>query len=855
MLTKILLELLNKVNTINTLTSNRPNKIVRTDSNGIYVESEASRRKFENNEATDPHAYIPFEFLTTAWEEFIQQRMVSASDFTKTRGRSSFIMALFAKLPYVKVIKEPAGTKIKLKEFKTDQLPCEQFHKVIRFLDQVTEGTYDPPALSKQAKNDNEYRILSRARQDLRLLGLLNNANQISERFHTYEASLDKSAFIRDLVLEKEYFQIALFVLQLLEAYPKNEKKVALIELGMLIVRNSQGENLMVESVAKERTHNLLMWLEKLEVIDSNWAPIEEITLEENTVSTRLRDQFLHIMNNYPQAKSQPFGGHELGSFVRNDITDELKKLPFVNGQYVVTGSVGQGNWASVPWIAIMNKKVTISTQRGYYIGYLFSEDLQELYLTFAQGVTETSKEEMLRIKEAIRSEIGMDDRFQKDDNIYLGPSKRARDYAVSTAVYVKYKLENFPSEEIIVGDLEKMVRYYEEFVTLNEGVNYIPTDPPKVVAMPKADYMSNQALVEHIYQYIKSKGFFYEKNEITNLFLSLKTKPFVIISGISGTGKTKIIEWFAESVGANEENGQFTLIPVRPDWSDGSDLIGYKDIKGDFVEGPLTKVMQKTLNNPTKPHFVLLDEMNLARVEYYFSDLLSVMESRNWKDGEIVSSEILDSSMVGRSIGFPENMYIVGTVNMDETTHPFSKKVLDRAITIEFNRVQLDYLDFLEGTFVEVQAKNIENSMLRADYLYLKDLASKHMELIKETSLTLVHINEALKQLGAQVGYRVRDEICMYLAYNQEGKLFPQEDAFDYCLVQKILPRISGSASRVEHTIKELFKLLTNQELSEDIEDYTAYIKVSKYPRSTEKLVEMYRRLTHDGFTSFWIS
>ncbi|MEA3318674.1 MAG: AAA family ATPase [Bacillota bacterium] len=368
-------------------------------------------------------------------------------------------------------------------------------------------------------------------------------------------------------------------------------------------------------------------------------------------------------------------------------------------------------------------------------------------------------------------------------------------------------------------------------------------------------NYISHKLVVEHIHSYIINKGFLYSIEDVNNLYLSMKTKPFVIISGISGTGKTKIIELFAESLGATEKNGQFTLIPVRPDWSDGSDLIGYKDIKGNFVEGPLTKVMLKALDNPSKPHFVLLDEMNLARVEYYFSDLLSVMESRNWKDGEIVSSEILDSSMVGRSIGFPENLYIVGTVNMDETTHPFSKKVLDRANTIEFNRVQLDYLDFLQGTTEAIDPKYIENDMLRADYLYLKDLASKHMELIKETSLTLVGINEVLKPLGAQVGYRVRDEICMYLAYNQEGKLFSQEDAFDYCLVQKILPRISGSDSRVEHTIKELFKLLMNQELLEDIEDYSAYLKLSKYPRSTEKLVEMYRRLTHDGFTSFWIS
>ncbi|TFE01487.1 DUF3578 domain-containing protein [Jeotgalibacillus salarius] len=572
-------------------------------------------------------------------------------------------------------------------------------------------------------------------------------------------------------------------------------------------------------------------------------------------MNTKLREKFLNIMNNYPNARTQSFGGHHLGTFVRNEVTRELKKLPFLSDQYVVTGSVGQGNWAGVPWIALMNNQITTSTQRGYYIVYLFSEDMQELYLTLAQGVTETSREEMLRIKNSIRSELDIDARFHKDDDIYLGPSHRARGYAASTALYVKYRLENFPSEDQIVEDLEKIVGYYEDFISQNEGNESKSHEPPIVVADPSADYMSNKTVIDHIYQYIKNKGFFYEREEIKNLFLSIKTKPFVIISGISGTGKTMVIKWFAESLGATKENGQFELIPVRPDWSDSSDLIGYTDIKGDFIEGPLTKVMQKALDNPQKPYFVLLDEMNLARVEYYFSDLLSVMESRDWKNNEIVTSEILDESMTGRSIAFPENMYIIGTVNMDETTHPFSKKVLDRANTIEFNRVKLDYFDFLQETNEALASKQINNDILRSDYLYLKDLTEKHMDLIKEVSYTLVGINEALKPLGAQVGYRVRDEICMYLSYNREGEMFSYEAALDYCIVQKILPRISGSDSRVDQTLKELFKLITNQELREDQEDYTDYIKVSKYPRSTEKLLEMYRRLSHDGFTSFWIS
>ncbi len=105
------------------------------------------------------------------------------------------------------------------------------------------------------------------------------------------------------------------------------------------------------------------------------------------------------------------------------------------------------------------------------------------------------------------------------------------------------------------------------------------------------------------------------------------------------------MVQWFAESVGATEENGQFALIPIRPDWNDGSDLLGYVDIKGDFKPGPLTKVIEKATESDA-PYFVLLDEMNLARVEHYFSDILSVMETRRWQDGKMVTSTLLPAEI-----------------------------------------------------------------------------------------------------------------------------------------------------------------------------------------------------------------
>ena len=367
---------------------------------------------------------------------------------------------------------------------------------------------------------------------------------------------------------------------------------------------------------------------------------------------------------------------------------------------------------------------------------------------------------------------------------------------------------------------------------------------------------MTYKDLTSHIHNYISSKGFLYSQEEVINLFLSLKSKPFVILSGISGTGKTKMIQWFAESVGANEENGQFVLIPVRPDWNDGSDLLGYVDIKGDYKEGPLTKVIDRAANDPDHPYFVLLDEMNLARVEHYFSDILSVMESRKWQDGKMITSPLLHKEVTKRkeNLTLPSNLYVIGTVNMDETTHPFSKKVLDRANTIEFNRVELSNLEFLKD-LTEVQMQPVSDELFRSKYLHLKDVYKEKEELVVKVTEVLEKINEVLRLTNAHVGYRVRDEICFYLAYNEEGNLLPFEQAFDHCILQKILPRIAGSDSRVERLLEQLYSLFTKKTLSEDEEINKEDVKNALYPKSAAKVLEMIGRLRDDGFTSFWIS
>src|SRR5690606_30119358 len=142
------------------------------------------------------------------------------------------------------------------------------------------------------------------------------------------------------------------------------------------------------------------------------------------------------------------------------------------------------------------------------------------------------------------------------------------------------------------------------------------------------------------------------------------------------------------------------------------------KDLSGVFRRGKLTYVLEEASapENQQKPYFVCLDEMNLARVEHYFSDLLSILETQRWQEGHIETHMVVTEDQVGRKIGVPQNVFFIGTVNMDETTHPFSKKVLDRANTIEFNHIELDNFKGLEN--VVVSNEEIEEMYPSANFL-----------------------------------------------------------------------------------------------------------------------------------------
>lgn len=394
-------------------------------------------------------------------------------------------------------------------------------------------------------------------------------------------------------------------------------------------------------------------------------------------------------------------------------------------------------------------------------------------------------------------------------------------------------------------GDLSAAMRLYKKFLMiLNESAD-LEGDEEELQD-------STKEILEKIRDYIVSKGFGYPEGLIENFFLSLKSKPFVILAGTSGTGKTRLVKLFAEAIGA-----EYKLVSVRPDWSDGSDLFGHYDLNGNFIEGPVSNVFDAAVANPSKPILLCLDEMNLARVEYYLSDFLSVIESREKKeDGSIETAEIAQYKN-----GIPDNLYIVGTVNMDETTFPFSKKVLDRANTIEFSYV--DLMPVFDMAEAKTEALSLPNSLLRTEYLVLAKDCISDAEYVGEICAELQHINEILLKANAHVGYRVRDEIVFYLLNNKKAEyLITHESALDNEILQKILPRIQGSSASIRDMLCELFKICaadyTQKSGDSDSERMRKILNdasiVCMYRKSAEKLELMVRRFEDDGFTSYWL-
>jgi hypothetical protein len=328
--------------------------------------------------------------------------------------------------------------------------------------------------------------------------------------------------------------------------------------------------------------------------------------------------------------------------------------------------------------------------------------------------------------------------------------------------------------------------------------------------------------VIAYLEAFIAAKGFHFPPLAVASYYCALKAKPFAILAGLSGTGKTRLTTLLAEGL-TEKTLTQYLLLPVRPDWTDPTPLLGYFN--------PLTGRYQRTvfidfITEATRPenrhlaYFVCLDEMNLARVEHYFADLLSAMET---EDQQLLLGENL-------RLAIPPNLFITGSVNVDEASHPFSRKVLDRANVLEFATV-----DFATPT---QSAKKISlttpPTIHERQRIFLAPPPPLGEAQVVAITATLTEINAILTPSGQHFGYRVRDEILRFMAC--ASTIIPTDTALDLQLLQKILPRLSGVAESLLPALRALL----------------AYTE-TRFPLTAHKITRMCQRAETMGFVTFF--
>ena len=379
------------------------------------------------------------------------------------------------------------------------------------------------------------------------------------------------------------------------------------------------------------------------------------------------------------------------------------------------------------------------------------------------------------------------------------------------------------------------------------------------------------------------------------NAYLTaIRTKPFLLLAGISGTGKSRIVRELAFMTCPKELQdedgttpGNYCMIEVKPNWHDSSELLGYYSSfnGGGYRFTKFDRFVVKAWLNPDVPFFVCLDEMNLAPVEQYFAEFLSVLETRSRdQEGHVVTGALVDkqyfkddtkmkedfgldgaddwtikvrSDLVNKGLTLPPNLIVIGTVNMDDTTYQFSRKVIDRAMTIEMNGGELSQM-FGNSNSLKYRSDEdvVKLGLFKAPYINADEVIERYQsqaQIIKEKlPEKLEAINTALKDTPFQVSYRVLNELVIYLgalmdeatakgeAIDDDALPALIDQAMDQITLMKILPRIEGDddmfkrngGTNILKTLQSLF--------SEDTDSY-------------RKLDEMTDRLNRTGFTRFW--
>jgi 5-methylcytosine-specific restriction protein B len=371
---------------------------------------------------------------------------------------------------------------------------------------------------------------------------------------------------------------------------------------------------------------------------------------------------------------------------------------------------------------------------------------------------------------------------------------------------------------------------------------------------------------LEALIDSISVSGLMFNEDILLRFTSSLLTKPFVILTGLSGSGKTKLAQAFAMWISENET--QYKIVPVGADWTNREPLLGFPNglDSTQYVtpdSGSLELIIRATKEeNQDKPYFLILDEMNLSHVERYFADFLSVMESKEkvmlYSGAARTNS---DGTEIPNEIAWPKNLFIVGTVNIDETTYMFSPKVLDRANVIEFRVTESEMESYLSSAKqLDLDSLKAGGATMAADFVSKAKADTVQAADEDEINNALLAFFRELKKSGAEFGYRSASEILRFAGVaNALDSDWKVDDVIDAAVMQKLLPKVHGSRNKLCKILPVLggFCLVKPEKVKEDYlekfdsVDFENDVNI-KYRLSFEKICRMYRNAIENGYASY---
>ena len=368
---------------------------------------------------------------------------------------------------------------------------------------------------------------------------------------------------------------------------------------------------------------------------------------------------------------------------------------------------------------------------------------------------------------------------------------------------------------------------------------------------------------IDKMIEYIDETGLIYSPSLIKRFAFSLLTKPFVILSGLAGSGKTQLAITFAKALVENRKS-QLCTVSVGADWTNREPLLGFPNAlqSAQYVR-PESRVLDLLIEankdeNKDKPYFLILDEMNMSYVERYFADFLSAMESKEaiplWNGCTDLDEDDEEWDDTPTSIKLPSNLFIIGTINVDETTYMFSPKVLDRANVIEF-KISADEMDDFLTDMRDVDKDSIISKAANMGASFVEIASNNDLEKDTTAVETLKKFFRELKNVNAEFGYRSATEIFRFIcqAKNNDDTAtkITDNEILDAAIVQKLLPKLHGSRKKLDPVLKQLWRLCFDGAESElPITDENA--KKAKFKESADKIWRMYESAIANGFTSF---